>query len=119
MDSYLSRHRSSWICNGKTFYDEIYIEEKNKNGKRLLVGINCGADGASEGVWDKGRPTELDILLLKHELEKLTLMDKHGYSYDVAHLLANKKYPWEFIIRGDMTDDQIRAIIEAELKNYI
>lgn len=56
---------------------------------------------------------------VKGDPQKLTLMDKHGYSYDVAHLLTNKKYPWEYKKRGGMSDDQIRAIIEAELKNYI
>lgn len=46
-------------------------------------------------------------------------MRTKGYYYEKAHWSVSKKYPWEFIIRGDMTDDQIRAIIEAELKKYI
>lgn len=41
------------------------------------------------------------------------------YSYEKAHWLASKKYPWEFSIKGGMTDDQIRNIIETELKKYI
>lgn len=42
-------------------------------------------------------------------------MDKHGYSYDVAHLLANKKYPWEYKKRGGMSDDQIQVDMEKQL----
>lgn len=64
---------------------------------------------------EQGRPTELDIMLLNHELEELTLMEQYGYSYDIAHLLANKKYPWEYKKGGGMTDDQIQADIEKRL----
>lgn len=68
---------------------------------------------------EQGRPTELDILLLNHELEELTLMEKYGYSYEVAHLYANKKYPWEYKKRGGMTDDQIQALVKKLIENYI
>ena len=68
---------------------------------------------------EQGRPTELDILLLKHELEELTLMEKYGYGYEVAHLHANKKYPWEYKKRGGMTDDQIQMLVKKLIENYI
>jgi hypothetical protein len=36
----------------------------------------------------------VDIVLLKHELEELTIMAKYGYDYPTAHEKANEKYPW-------------------------
>ena len=56
---------------------------------------------------------------MNHELEKLTIMKSTGYYYEKAHWLASKKYPWEFAIKGGMTNDQIRVIIETELEKYI
>ena len=46
-------------------------------------------------------------------------MDKHGYSYDVAPLLVNKKYPWEYKKRGGMSDDQIQVDIEKQLDIHL
>ena len=43
---------------------------------------------------EQGQGTEADILLLRHEFYELTIMREHGYSYDVAHPIANKKHPW-------------------------
>ena len=40
---------------------------------------------------ERGRPKATDIILLKHELEELTLMKNYGYSYERAHLTANLK----------------------------
>ena len=54
-------------------------------------------------------------MIIKHELEELTLMEKYGYSYDKAHLLANRKYPWEYKKKGGWTDDKIQAHIERQL----
>ncbi len=68
---------------------------------------------------EQGRPTDLDIMMIKHELEELTLMEKYGYSYDKAHLLANRKYPWEYKKKGGWTDDEIRTIIGNLLKVYL
>ncbi len=42
----------------------------------------------------EGRGTDLDVLMLKHELEELTLMRRRGYNYDEAHEKANRKYNW-------------------------
>lgn len=64
---------------------------------------------------EQGRPSDLDIMMIKHELEELTLMEKYGYSYDKAHLLANRKYPWEYKKKGGWTDDKIQAHIERQL----
>jgi hypothetical protein len=43
---------------------------------------------------EQGKGTELDIMLLNHELEELTIMREKGYNYDDAHVEANEKYPW-------------------------
>ena len=43
---------------------------------------------------EQGKGTEIDVLLLHHEHYELTIMQEHGYSYDVAHPMANEKYPW-------------------------
>lgn len=61
---------------------------------------------------EQGRPSELDIMLLRHEKEELTLMENLGYSYDKAHLLANIKYPWEYKVKYDWTDDKIQKTVE-------
>ena len=68
---------------------------------------------------EQGRQSDLDILLLNHELEELTIMAKYGYDYNKAHLLANKKYPWEYKKRGGMSDDQIQKINDKRLEEYL
>ena len=68
---------------------------------------------------EQGRPSELDIILIKHELEELTIMEKYGYDYKVAHLMADKKYPWEFLRKGGWTNDNIQAEIERQLKELL
>lgn len=40
-----------------------------------------------------------DLVLLRHELEELTLMAKYGYDYPKAHELANKKYSWGVLVK--------------------
>lgn len=67
---------------------------------------------------EQGNFTELDVLLLRHELEELTIMRDKGYDYDKAHLLANEKYPWEYKKKG-YTDGQIRKINAARLKSLL
>lgn len=68
---------------------------------------------------EQGRAKDLDIMLIKHELEELTIMEKYGYDYDKAHLLANRKYPWEYKKKGGLTDDEIQIINEQRLKKYL
>lgn len=69
---------------------------------------------------EQGKHTELDILLLRHELEELTIMKTKGYDYDKAHLLADKKYPWEYKKRTEeYTDDYIQKDIERRLENLL
>lgn len=63
---------------------------------------------------EQGRAKELDILLLKHELEELTLMQKYGYSYEKAHIYANLKYPWEYKKNG-WSDDKINIETKRQL----
>jgi hypothetical protein len=41
---------------------------------------------------------EADILLLRHELEELTLIAKYGYNASEAHIRAEEKYPWDIMI---------------------
>ena len=65
---------------------------------------------------EQGRATELDIMLIKHELEELTIMEKYGYDYSIAHLLADKKFPWEYKKHGGYTDDYIQASIKERLE---
>ena len=45
------------------------------------------------------RYREYDILLLRHELEELTIISKFGYNTIKAHELAEEKYPWDIRIR--------------------
>jgi len=44
---------------------------------------------------EQGQHTELDIMLLKHELVELTQMKRHGYAYGVAHEIANRYHNWK------------------------
>lgn len=68
---------------------------------------------------EQGRAKELDIMLIKHELEELTIMEQYGYPYEKAHLLANRKYPWEFKKKGGWTDDSIQIEIDRQLKDLL
>lgn len=68
---------------------------------------------------EQGRPSDLDIMMIKHELEELTIMEQYGYSYNKAHLLANRKYPWEYKKKGGWTDDSIQVDIEERLKELL
>jgi len=43
---------------------------------------------------EQGTHTELDIMLLKHELIELTQMRRHGYDYETAHEIAEKYHNW-------------------------
>jgi len=43
---------------------------------------------------EQGKGNELDILLLNHELYELTLIRDQGYTFDEAHIMASRKYPW-------------------------
>ena len=48
-------------------------------------------------AWDRltqGKHTELDILLLRHEITEYHFMRDFGYEYDKAHEKANEKYNW-------------------------
>lgn len=67
---------------------------------------------------EQGNFTELDVLLLRHELEELTIMKDKGYDYNKAHLLANEKYPWEYKKKG-YTDGQIRKINAERIKGLL
>lgn len=68
---------------------------------------------------EQGRPTDLDIMLIKHELEELTIMEKFGYDYNIAHLMADKKYPWEYKKQGGWTDDNIQISINERLETLL
>jgi len=43
---------------------------------------------------------DTDILFLNHELEELEYMRNNNVVYEIAHEHANKKYNWEYSIRG-------------------
>ena len=48
-------------------------------------------------AWDrlsKGIGTKTDLIMLKHEYVELTQMRLHGYDYETAHALADKKHNW-------------------------
>ena len=69
---------------------------------------------------EQGNPTEIDKILLGHELTELTLIKKYGYSQEKAHLEADKLYPWEYKLKkGDLTDDDIQKDIRERLKNLL
>lgn len=62
--------------------------------------------------------TKDDILLLNHEYVEALFMEKKGYSYEKAHLLANLRYPWQYKKEG-FSNDKIYKITRDEYKNYL
>lgn len=68
---------------------------------------------------EQNRATETDIMLLNHEYVELSFMNKKGYNYEKAHWLANYRYPWQFIIKGGFTDEQVREIVKNQLKDLL
>ncbi|MDR1301449.1 MAG: hypothetical protein LBK43_03150 [Treponema sp.] len=42
---------------------------------------------------------DVDLLLLRHELEELTVMAKYGYNASDAHDKAEEKYAWDIKMR--------------------
>lgn len=98
--------------------NHVFFETHLLNGKFQRFDEDPQIANAWEAL-EQGRAKEIDILLLKHELEELTIMKKYGYTYEKAHLLANKKYPWEYKLKGGWTDGDIQADIEARLKKLL
>jgi hypothetical protein len=43
----------------------------------------------------QGAYHDVDLLLLRHELEELTAMAKYGYNAIEAHMKAEGKYAWD------------------------
>lgn len=70
---------------------------------------------------ERGEGSKLDRMLLNHEYTELTFMLKKGYVYEVAHLYANVRYPWEYKknLEKEYTDGEIRAIIKQLFKMYL
>jgi hypothetical protein len=56
----------------------------------------CMEQGWKGNSQDKYK--DADILLLRHELEELTLMAKYGYNASEAHVRAEEKYAWDIAI---------------------
>ncbi len=50
---------------------------------------------------------ETDLLLLRHELEELTIMHEKNMVYEDAHELANKKYNWEDAVENFDDNDEL------------
>jgi hypothetical protein len=44
---------------------------------------------------------ESDLVFLKHEYVELIQMKLHGYDYDTAHKIANKRHNWQKIMYGE------------------
>lgn len=99
----------------KKVRDHIFIKKHLLDGKLKRFDESPEIALAWEAL-EQNRAKDIDILLLRHELEELTIMENYGYNYDVAHLLADKKYPWEYKLKGGWTDDSIQADIERRLK---
>lgn len=98
--------------------NHLFFEKHNLDKGFVRFDESAEIANAWEAL-EQGRPSNLDIILIKHELEELTIMEKYGYDYKVAHLMANKKYPWEYLKKGGWTDDNIQAEIERQLKELL
>lgn len=99
----------------KKVRDHIFINKHLLNGEMKRFDESPEIALAWEAL-EQNRASDKDILLVKHELEELTIMENLGYNYDIAHLYANKKYPWEYKLKGGWIDDSIQADIERRLK---
>lgn len=98
--------------------NHLFFEKHNLEKGFMRFDESAEIANAWEAL-EQGRPSDLDIILLKHELEELTIMKKYGYDYKVAHLMADRKYPWEYLNKGGWTDDSIQADIERRLKDLL
>lgn len=101
----------------KEIRDHVFVNKHQlSNGfKRFAEDVNIA--NAWEAL-EQGRPKSTDILLLRHELEELTLMKEKGYDYEKAHWTSNLKYPWQFKVDEKYkgwTDDQILAEVKRQL----
>ncbi len=75
--------------------NHVFIEEHDfEDGGRGRFDCDINIALAWQRL-EQGNFTDLDILLLNHELEELTIMKSTGYYYEKAHELANKKYNWQ------------------------
>jgi hypothetical protein len=50
---------------------------------------------------ESGKSTESDLVLLRHELKELTIMKEQGYTYEEAHTIANKDFPWSTMVKKE------------------
>lgn len=98
--------------------NHLFIEKHNLEKGFVHFDESAEIANAWEAL-EQGRATDLDIMLIKHELEELTIMEKYGYDYNKAHLFADRKYPWEYKKKEGWTDDSIQADIERRLKDLL
>lgn len=98
--------------------NHLFIEKHNLEKGFVRFDESAEIANAWEAL-EQGRATDLDIMLIKHELEELTIMEKYGYDYNKAHLFADRKYPWEYKKKEGWTDDSIQADIERRLKDLL
>lgn len=64
------------------------------NGSRMA---RFAPDFDQAQAWQRlvdGKGTDIDRILLEHEYLELTEMREHGYNYDEAHEIANKRFDW-------------------------
>ncbi|MBP3450421.1 MAG: hypothetical protein J6K22_08175 [Spirochaetaceae bacterium] len=79
----------------KEIREHVFIEEHDFfDGRHERFGEDIQIALAWQRL-ENGNFTDLDILLLNHELEELTIMRTKGYYYEKAHEFANKKYNWQ------------------------
>lgn len=97
------------------FEDDKHLFEDGSRGK-------FNEDARTALAWqrlEQNKATKNDILLLNHEYVELSFMNKKGYNYEKAHLLADVRYPWEYKIQGGWTDDKIQKDIRERFKDLL
>jgi SPP1 gp7 family putative phage head morphogenesis protein len=83
----------------KDIKTHIFLEEHNL-GDGEIGRFSPDYDMAQ--TWQRliqDKHTELDIMLMKHEMVEYTQMKRHGYDYMTAHDIANVYHNWESEIK--------------------
>lgn len=88
----------------------VFLKEHFLDGSYQRFGTDYDQAMAWKRLLEGKEIKDTDLVFLRHEYVELTQMRLHGYTYDQAHAIADKKHPWYNMIQeggsGDVVADQ-------------
>lgn len=78
----------------------VFVEKHMLDGKMQRFYPDYDQAIAWQRLIEGKNIKENDLVLLKHEYVELTQTRLHGYSYEEAHSIANKRHNWQQLIEG-------------------